>query len=289
MATRVSVCIPSYNASRLIGKTIASVLNSTYSDFELIVNDDASTDDTREVVSSFHDERIRFFRNETNLGVPANWNRALERASGEFIGLLNHDDLLGLSWLTFAVHALEKYLHIGWVATAFRVSNENDQTLQIISRFPHTGEQNRRDVFLCLAQFIGLGPFYLVRRQVLQDVGYYDVCAGPSADTDLFLRLLLKYPLYYSSYPHVTKRQHSSNLARQANLPETTARCLTILNKAFSNTNLPQELRDCERTCFIHLYRQVVAGAKVLLERGDLESIQRTFHVLSSVGYGSWQ
>ena len=90
---RVSICIPSYNAANYIGETIASVLSSTYHNVEIIVSDDASTDNTREAVQRFEDKRILFLGNGTRLGVPANRNRALRKASGEFVGLLNHDDL----------------------------------------------------------------------------------------------------------------------------------------------------------------------------------------------------
>ncbi len=287
MAPHVSICIPCYNASRFIGSTIESVLASAYSDFELIVSDDASTDDTVQAVARFTDPRIRVMRNETNLGAPKNWNRALASASGDYVGLLNHDDTYGPFWLPFAVHVLDKYPHIGWVTTAFRVINSKGHTLQLISRFPHTGEQNRREVFLCLAQFIGLGPFYLARRQVLEEVGYYDPHTGPAADTDLYLRMLLKYPLYYSTYPHVTKQQHDDNLAYRSTIPEWTWRCQLILNKVFNGTSLPQELRDCEHTCYTELYRRAVDGAKELLKKGDLDSVQSIFRTLADSNYRS--
>ena len=86
----VSVCIPSYDGSRFIGQTIKSVLDSTYADLEIVVNDDGSTDTTREVMQAFGEERVRFLQNEINLGPARNWNLAVAKASGELVGLLNH-------------------------------------------------------------------------------------------------------------------------------------------------------------------------------------------------------
>ncbi|HUL32094.1 MAG TPA: glycosyltransferase family 2 protein, partial [Thermodesulfobacteriota bacterium] len=103
MTKKVSVCIPSYNGARFIGATIKSVLDSVYQDFEIIISDDASTDSTFKVIESFHDGRISVYRNERNLGVVRNWNQALTKATGDYVGLLNHDDLYGPFWLTFAV------------------------------------------------------------------------------------------------------------------------------------------------------------------------------------------
>lgn len=254
-----------------------SVLDSAYTDVEVIVNDDASTDNTAQIVERFRDDRIRFYRNETNQGAPQNWNRALEKASGEFIALLNHDDIYGPFWLSFAVHTLKKDPHIGWVGSAYRVIDSEGHMIHIVSRFPRTGVCNTRDLFLCLALFFGLGPFFVVRRNVIERVGGYDERTGPAADTDLFLRLALVSPLYYSSQPHVAKRQHGNNLARRSTLSEQTDHCLTILDKVFSREDLSQEIRDCERVCYLDLYRRVVHGARKLLQQGDIETVQEAF------------
>ncbi|MBW2038910.1 MAG: glycosyltransferase [Deltaproteobacteria bacterium] len=281
----VSVCIPSYNASRYIGETIRSVLDSTYSNLEIIINDDVSTDKTREIVESFSNRRVCFFQNESNLGVPKNWNRVLEKASGEFVGLLNHDDLYGPFWLTFAVHVLEKHPHVGWVATAFRIIDDKDQTLDVVSRLAETGEYSRNEAFLCVAKLDGLGPGYIARREILEEVGYYDEVAGPSADNDLFLRLASRYPLYYSNYPHAAWRLHADNLTHRWGPIEQTTEGLRMLNKIFSNDALPEELRKHKKSCYIYYYHKVLVGIRELLKKGDLETVQHLIRLLYTNGY----
>ena len=89
----VSVVMPSWNTAALIGESIRSVQAQTYPNWELIIVDDCSTDDTDAVVASFADERIRYFKNEHNLGAALTRNRALQEAQGEWIAFLDSDDL----------------------------------------------------------------------------------------------------------------------------------------------------------------------------------------------------
>src|SRR5262244_3089429 len=84
----VSVCIPTYNRAKLLRQAIGSVLEQTFQDFEIIVYDNASTDDTAAVAESFSEERIRYFRNTRNLGHRENWKRCFRAARGDYIAAL---------------------------------------------------------------------------------------------------------------------------------------------------------------------------------------------------------
>jgi glycosyltransferase involved in cell wall biosynthesis len=88
----ISVIIPTYNRSKLLGRAIQSVIDQTFADFELIVVDDASTDNTYEVVSAFEDQRIRFIRHEQNRGVSVARNTGLDAVLGDYITFLDSDD-----------------------------------------------------------------------------------------------------------------------------------------------------------------------------------------------------
>lgn len=89
----VSIIMPSYNTANFISESIRSVIAQTYTDWELIIVDDCSTDRTDEVVASFRDSRIRYFKNEKNSGAALTRNRALREARGEWIAFLDSDDL----------------------------------------------------------------------------------------------------------------------------------------------------------------------------------------------------
>ena len=88
----VSAIIPTYNRANIVIRAIQSVLNQTYQNFELLVIDDGSQDNTEEIVTGIHDNRIKYIRHEKNKGVAAARNTGIEAAKGEFIAFLDSDD-----------------------------------------------------------------------------------------------------------------------------------------------------------------------------------------------------
>ncbi len=89
----VSIIMPSWNTGRWIAESIESVINQTYQNWELIIVDDCSTDNTDDIVGSFKDNRIKYFKNDINSGAALTRNRALREARGEWIAFLDSDDL----------------------------------------------------------------------------------------------------------------------------------------------------------------------------------------------------
>lgn len=89
----VSVIMPSYNTAKFIKETVESVLSQTYQNFEIIIVDDCSTDNTDEVVAGIEDERIKYIKNEKNSGAAISRNRALREAKGKWIAFLDSDDV----------------------------------------------------------------------------------------------------------------------------------------------------------------------------------------------------
>lgn len=89
----VSIVTPSYNTAKFIGETIKCVLSQTYTNWEMLIVDDCSTDETESIVLSFNDERIKFIKNEKNSGAAESRNRALREAKGKWIAFLDSDDL----------------------------------------------------------------------------------------------------------------------------------------------------------------------------------------------------
>lgn len=104
----VSIIMPSWNTGKFIGESIQSVLNQTYKNWELIIVDDCSTDNTDEIMASFNDERIRYFRNEKNSGAALTRNRAIREARGEWIAFLDSDDLWMPQKLEYQIKFMQK-------------------------------------------------------------------------------------------------------------------------------------------------------------------------------------
>lgn len=126
---KISVCIPVYNGEAYLAQTIRSVLDQTYSDFELVIIDNASTDNTVSIVRSFTDSRIRLIQNETNVGMLGNWNNCLRYGNCEYMQLLCADDLLTPDNFQKKVRILEDYPEVGMVFSGSHVINENNKVV----------------------------------------------------------------------------------------------------------------------------------------------------------------
>ena len=104
----ISVCIPTYNGAKYIAQTIESILNQTFTDFEVIVSDDGSSDETLEIVGSFNDPRIVQIDRLSKVGAEANWNNAVATASASLVKLVCQDDLLYPQCLEVEVQTMSK-------------------------------------------------------------------------------------------------------------------------------------------------------------------------------------
>lgn len=104
----VSVIMPSFNTGRFIKEAINSVINQTYTNWELIIVDDCSNDDTNEIINSFEDSRIKYLKNDTNMGAAICRNRALKEAKGKWIAFLDSDDLWKKDKLEKQIGFMEK-------------------------------------------------------------------------------------------------------------------------------------------------------------------------------------
>lgn len=126
----VSLCVPTYGRAAFIGETLGSVLVQTVNDFEIIVVDDQSPDNTAEVVRSFSDPRIKLTRNDINLGVPQNLNYAMSLAKGDYVILLEDHDLLEPNYLQETLALMSRYPTIGFVATGLTTIDEQGNPLE---------------------------------------------------------------------------------------------------------------------------------------------------------------
>ncbi len=212
---KVSVCIPSYNNGDLIGLAIRSVLDQTFRDFEIIVVDNDSADDSEAAVRSFRDERIKFSKNTKNIGMTRNWNRCISMASGEFICLLCADDMYLPTFVERTLSMLETHPNIGFVHCAYRSINESGETV---------GEFKVRDgdaIEIGSAFFDRIihGNFATIsgamfRRNCLEELGCFDEELEYAPDWEMFARMSLHYDVGYVSQPLACYRIHENNFTK---------------------------------------------------------------------------
>jgi len=189
------------------------VLAQTFADFELIVIDDNSPDDTAALVARYSDPRLRYLRNEKNLGPEGNWNRCLAEARGMYFKLLPHDDVLMPECLARQVQVLEcdQHEHLALVFCARTIVDQRARTL-MTRAFPGAGEgilPARRVVRSCLrhgTNVIGEPGGVLCRRALTRAIGTFDARQPYLIDLDYWFRLLLKGDAYYLPQPLVAFR-----------------------------------------------------------------------------------
>jgi len=136
MTPTVTIGIPTYNRSRLLSEAIQSVQRQTYQDFEIVVSDDCSVDDTEDVVRGFQDPRIRYARTPENLRPPRNWNVCIRLAQGKFFSLLPDDDLYAPDYLKEMVKALEAHPEVGFAQCGFYQVDQQLRYLQSLCPHP---------------------------------------------------------------------------------------------------------------------------------------------------------
>lgn len=191
---KVSVIIPIYNRADILPRTIKSVLNQTFKDFELIIVDDGSLDNTKEVVEEFQrkDPRIRYIWQE-NSGAPARpKNTGIKNAKGKYIAFLDHDD----EWLP---QKLEKQIklfensktNIGFVGCNTLVLDEEKEKFLK----PRLMLKDLNSVFkeLLKGNFIFTSSSVVVKKEILDKIGFFDENLKQADDWDMWLRIAKKY------------------------------------------------------------------------------------------------
>lgn len=150
MAPKISVLLPVYNGERYLSQAIESVLAQTVSDFELLVADDCSSDVSWEVISKYakSDPRIVAWRNETNRGLFANYNRCLERATGAFIKPFAQDDVVLPTMFERMIAGLEANADVSLVSTAKQWIDGKGAVIKTLTPFPTSRKISGREVIL---------------------------------------------------------------------------------------------------------------------------------------------
>lgn len=200
---KVSVILSSYNHAKFICESIENTLNQTFTDFELIIWDDGSSDDSWELINQYSDPRIKAFRNEVNIGGVFGVNKAIfEIALGEYIAIHHSDDVWELDKLQKQVDFLAASPNIGAVFTNTQPIDERGAPLSDQShKYYKVFNQPNRSRYEWLRHFFFHGnalchPSILIRKRCYEDCGLYLDSLAQLTDFDMWVRLCLKYDIH---------------------------------------------------------------------------------------------
>jgi glycosyltransferase involved in cell wall biosynthesis len=213
MAPRVSVLIPTYNYARYLCEAIESVLAQNYTDFELLIIDDNSSDDTAGVVSRYQklDKRITLKVNEHNIGMVENWNLCLRLSRGEYVKYLFADDrLCSEDALRLMVEALDDNPHSSLVSCARSIIDSEGNPIGLFTHFPDSGcIDGRRVINRCLRyqkNLVGEPTAVMFRKELCAEG--FNVRFHHIVDMEFWFRLLEKGGLAYINRPLAAFRRH---------------------------------------------------------------------------------
>ncbi|MEH2266464.1 glycosyltransferase [Nostoc sp.] len=237
---KVSVIIPSYNHEKYISETIYSVLNQSYQDFEIVITDDYSSDNTTKIIKEFDDPRIRLFCFTKNRGAAVAANNCIKEAKGELIAMLSSDDIFSPHKLAKQVSYLEANPDVGAVFSYAHIIDDDGNDFNQENHFyKQIFIQPNRNRFEWLNHFFFKGnclchPSALVRHKCYKDVGEYDERFAQLPDFDFWIRLCMKYNIYVIPEELIKFRIRNNEANASGNRPETRIRhqleCKQILN-----------------------------------------------------------
>jgi glycosyltransferase involved in cell wall biosynthesis len=209
---KVSVCVPTFNRAGLLRESLSTLLAQDATDYEILVVDNCSTDDTGDVVRSFGDARIRYVRNERNLGSRGNWNRCIDLAAGDYVAICHDDDLYAREFVRECRGFLDEHPSVGFVHSGFTLIDADGVPTRRFLAYPASRVLPSAQIFRSfLAEIHNVGfSTVMVRREAYRDAGPFEtdfLCA----DFDMWLRLAYRFDVGYISKSLVLYRTHSDS------------------------------------------------------------------------------
>lgn len=219
MIPRVSVIVPAYNAAVYLPYALDSVLTQSYAQWEVIVVDDGSTDNTRAVVDSYRPrlgDRLQYIQ-QSNRGLPAARNTGIRAASGEFIALLDADDVWLPHRLERGIQVLDADPGVGLVhARVVRINAQGVITGQLAVDTRYMSGRIARHIYTRRAHIVC--PTVMFRKTCLGAAGWFDEAMQATEDRDLWFRIALRYRITYIdevlAYYRLSPSSMTSNLDR---------------------------------------------------------------------------
>ena len=207
---KISVLMPVYKTDKkYLREAIESILNQTFSDFEFLILDDCPDDDREKIVKSYKDKRIKYSKNEKNLGITPSRNKLIDMAQGEYLAIFDHDDISMPERFAKQVAYLDKHPKVGVVsAKVIRMSNGH----------PSRNPTEDHDIKLALMRSCALNhTVSMVRKKVLTDNNIrYEERFSPAEDYALWCRLI-PYTEFYNLNDEVLLkyRDHINNTSHR--------------------------------------------------------------------------
>jgi glycosyltransferase involved in cell wall biosynthesis len=249
----ISVIIPIYNAAKYLNTAIKSVLNQTFFDFELLIIDDGSTDNTKEITKGFDDRRIQYFY-QSNQGKSQARNNGINRSKGRFISFLDADDFYYKTKLKCLLDFLNNNPHVGCVAGGVCRISENGQ---IIFKKKHQDNKIITIKDLLFGNSINVCST-LIRSDYVKKIKGFDICLKRGEDWDFHYRLALSGCSIVLKKDIVCAYRFRQNAIDKTNDLYCSS-MIEVTKKMFENEALPDKLKQIKNHALSSTYLRLSA------------------------------
>jgi glycosyltransferase involved in cell wall biosynthesis len=286
---KISVVMPIYNRREFLEEAIQSILNQSYVDFEFIIINDGSTDNSKSVVSQFEDNRIVYVENQKNIGVSASANKGIRLAKGEYIARMDSDDISLPDRLEAQLKFLEKNKEIALCGSWIRTFGEGKTC---IMRVPKD-----HDIIKCYMLFSNViwQPTIMVRKNILLDNNfYYNPEYVNGEDYDLWARILKRYKVANLEKVLLCYRIHSNQTVKIFNKAQIENSGKIRLNQlkdieifSESENNLHNKICELDFKPSVYFLNKSIFWLKKMKESNDSKKIYNN-KIFSDVLIEKW-
>lgn len=221
---KISICIATFNRREFLKETINSVTRQTYKNIEIIISDDCSTIVLDDIVNSFKDERIFFFKQEKNIGFIKNWNFCINKSTGEYIKILGDDDILNNDCIENEIKLILTN-KVNFICSNYETIDKegnfiinkkfNNNSFRLLNKSGFIDENQLLKKYFLGKIRIGLPSSITFKKEIINEIGLFDENIGCPADIDMWMRMVNKNILYYNDNILLKMRRHSDNLSKQ--------------------------------------------------------------------------
>jgi len=267
----VSVIVPTYNRAHLVTETIDSILSQTFADFELILVDNYSSDNTEEVVKSYTDERIRYFKHQNNGVIAVNRNYAIRKAQGEYIAFCDDDDLWFPEKLEIQVKYSCAHPEYYLVYSNAWIFDENG-VLNGLCRKPRSFKEG--EVFEELVKYNFIPQLtVLIKGEVFENIGFFneDPSQLGAEDYQYWLRTALYYKIGFVGEPLAMCREHPGRASHGINSARLNQK---VFSSLIDGLSIPNKNKVIEA-----IYESYYQSALYYLKNSDKSAAKNEFKI----------
>jgi glycosyltransferase involved in cell wall biosynthesis len=273
MDPKVTFVVPCYKLAHLLSECVNSILDQTYTDFELLIMDDCSPDNTPEIAASFADSRVKHIRNPSNLGHLQNYNKGIATARGEYVWLISADDTLRRRYaLERYVELLDSHPNVGYVfSPAVRLRDGQEWETHGYSICWHKDEifDGRQWLAKLIQRNRIVAASAMARKECYEKLSTFPLNLPWNGDWYLWCLFALYSDVGYFAEPMVCYREHGLNITHTL-LADALRHCTSadlampwIIKPIAERAGFPALAEDCVRSAAREYVRRIKSGGEL--------------------------